>query len=54
MLAAALANAGIADLFDAILSVEEVKVYKPHPSVYTLCLRSAQCGRGSHLLSIFQ
>ena len=36
MLAAALANAGITDLFDAILSVEEVKIYKPHPSVYGL------------------
>lgn len=42
MLAAAAANADIADLFDAILSVEEVKVYKPHPSVYRLvheCLK---------------
>lgn len=36
MLAEAVANAGIADLFDAILSVDEVKVYKPHPSVYAL------------------
>ena len=36
MLAAAAVNAGIADLFDAMLSVEEVKVYKPHPSVYRL------------------
>src|SRR5208282_5995485 len=36
MLAAAVANAGITDLFDAILSVEEVKIYKPHPSVYGL------------------
>lgn len=36
MLAAAAANAGIADLFDALLSVEEVKVYKPHPAVYGL------------------
>jgi 2-haloacid dehalogenase len=36
MLAAAAANAGIADLLDALLSVEEVKVYKPHPAVYTL------------------
>lgn len=35
MLAAA-GNAGIANLLDAILSVEEVKVYKPHPSVYAL------------------
>jgi 2-haloacid dehalogenase len=36
MLAAAVANAAITDLFDAILSVEEVKIYKPHPSVYGL------------------
>jgi 2-haloacid dehalogenase len=36
MLAAAVANAGVADLFEAVLSVEEVKVYKPHPSVYRL------------------
>jgi 2-haloacid dehalogenase len=36
MLAAAAGHAGIADLFDAVLSVEEVKVYKPHPSVYRL------------------
>jgi 2-haloacid dehalogenase len=36
MLAAAASNAGIANLLDAILSVEEVKVYKPHPSVYAL------------------
>lgn len=36
MLAAAAAHAGIADLFDAVLSVEEVRVYKPHPSVYKL------------------
>lgn len=36
MLTAAAATAGIADLCDAILSVEEVKVYKPHPSVYRL------------------
>jgi len=36
MLAAASANAGIAELLDAVLSVEEVKVYKPHPAVYGL------------------
>jgi 2-haloacid dehalogenase len=36
MLAAAVANAGIADLLDIVLSVEEVCVYKPHPSVYRL------------------
>jgi 2-haloacid dehalogenase len=36
MLAAAAENAGITRLLDAVLSVEEVKVYKPHPSVYRL------------------
>jgi 2-haloacid dehalogenase len=36
MLAAAVSNAGIADLLDATLSVEEVGIYKPHPSVYGL------------------
>lgn len=36
MLAAAAANAGITDLLDAVLSVEEVQVYKPHPAVYGL------------------
>ncbi len=34
MLAAAVANSGIAEYFDAVLSVEEVGVFKPHPSVY--------------------
>jgi 2-haloacid dehalogenase len=36
MLAAAARNAAIDGLFDAVLSVEEVGVYKPHPSVYGL------------------
>jgi 2-haloacid dehalogenase len=36
MLDAAIAGAGIAGEFDAVLSVEEVQVYKPHPSVYRL------------------
>ncbi|MGE0290475.1 MAG: haloacid dehalogenase type II, partial [Bradyrhizobium sp.] len=36
MLAAAVANSGIAELLDAVLSVEEVQVFKPHPSVYGL------------------
>jgi 2-haloacid dehalogenase len=34
MLTAAVRNARFDDLFDAIISVEEVGVYKPHPSVY--------------------
>jgi 2-haloacid dehalogenase len=36
MLAAAAESAGIAELLDAVLSVEEVGVYKPHPKVYQL------------------
>ena len=36
MLAAAVKNAGISAYFDAVLSVEEVGVYKPHPQVYQL------------------
>lgn len=36
MLKAAVENAGIAHFFDAVLSVEEVGVFKPHPSVYAM------------------
>jgi 2-haloacid dehalogenase len=36
MLADAVGNAGLASLFDQVLSVEEVGVYKPHPKVYRL------------------
>ncbi len=38
MLAAAVDGAGLAPLFDAVLSVEEVGVYKPHPKVYQLAV----------------
>jgi 2-haloacid dehalogenase len=34
MLSAAVAGAGLGELLDAVVSVEEVGVYKPHPSVY--------------------
>jgi len=36
MLAAAAGNSGIDGILDAILSVEQVGVFKPHPSVYGL------------------
>jgi 2-haloacid dehalogenase len=40
MLEAVVNSAGLQQLFDAVLSVEEVGVYKPHPSVYGLaCTR---------------
>jgi 2-haloacid dehalogenase len=38
MLDAAVTGAGLGDLFDAVLSVEEVGVFKPHPSVYRLAV----------------
>ena len=36
MLSAAVDNAGIATLLDAVISVDSVGVFKPHPSVYRL------------------
>jgi 2-haloacid dehalogenase len=38
MLEALVRNAGLDGAFDAVLSVEEVGVFKPHPSVYQLAL----------------
>jgi 2-haloacid dehalogenase len=36
MLQSASRNAGITELFDAIISVDEIRVFKPHPRVYDL------------------
>ena len=36
MLTSAIENAGMQNLLDAILSVEDVQAYKPHPAVYQL------------------
>lgn len=47
MLASAARNAGIDDLLDAVLSVEEVGVYKPHPSVYRLATDRLQLPKQS-------
>ncbi len=38
MLSAAVENSGISGLLDAVLSVEQVGVFKPHPSVYQLAV----------------
>lgn len=38
MLASAVQNAGLGPLLDAVLSVDEVGVFKPHPSVYRLAV----------------
>jgi len=39
MLAAVVENSGLEGVFDGVFSVEEVGVYKPHPSVYDLAAR---------------
>ncbi len=39
MLAAVVTNSGLDGVFDAVLSVEDVGVYKPHPSVYDLAAK---------------
>lgn len=39
MLAAVVRNSGLEGVFDAVLSVEEVGVYKPHPAVYGLAAK---------------
>ncbi|MGB8933077.1 MAG: haloacid dehalogenase type II [Anaeromyxobacteraceae bacterium] len=38
MLGAAARNAGLSDLLETIYSVEEIGIYKPHPSVYRLAV----------------
>jgi 2-haloacid dehalogenase len=46
MLAAAVASAGIADRFDAVLSVDEVGVFKTDPRVYRLAVDRLQVSPG--------
>jgi len=46
MLDAAVSNAGIGDLLDAVLTVESVGVFKPHPSVYALPEQTFGLARG--------
>jgi 2-haloacid dehalogenase len=38
MLASAVENSDLGSLLDAVLSVEEVRIFKPHPSVYQLAV----------------
>jgi len=39
MLIALIGHAGLSQAFDAVISVDELKLFKPHPSVYGLALR---------------
>ena len=34
----AVESAGLSELFDAVISVDKIKIYKPHPSVYQLAV----------------
>jgi len=43
MLDAAIANAGMRDVFDAVLSVEAVRAFKPDPKVYQLVCDRFAC-----------
>jgi len=43
MLTSATKSAGLSDLFDKVISVEEVGIYKPHPSVYRLAVERLEC-----------
>ena len=45
MLDAAVASAGLASRLDAVLSVDDVHVYKPHPDVYQLACDRLGAGR---------
>lgn len=49
MLSGAVASAGLSDLFDAVLSVEQAKIFKPAPEVYELA--TAQFGVARHNIS---
>jgi 2-haloacid dehalogenase len=49
MLAAAVGHAELTPLLDAVLSVEEVGVYKPHPLVYRLACERLGCAAESIL-----
>ena len=46
MLERALESAGILGLFDHVLSVDKLRVYKPHPSVYQLAVDAFGCEPG--------
>ena len=39
MLKALIEHSGLSETFDAVVSVDELKIFKPHPSVYSLALR---------------
>lgn len=49
MLEDGLRHAGLREVFDRVISVDEVGVFKPHPRVYELAERRLACPRASML-----
>ena len=49
MLEGAVKSAGIGDLLDDVLSVEDVGIFKPHPSVYDMVVKRFDCAPGEVL-----
>lgn len=49
MLEGAVRSAGIGDLLDDVLSVEDVGIFKPHPSVYRMVTERFDCAPGEVL-----
>lgn len=45
-----LTNAGVIELFDGVVSVDDIKTFKPSPAVYAHFLRSAQAKSGDSWL----
>jgi len=43
MLTSATKSAGLSDYLDKVISVEDVGIYKPHPSVYRLAVEAFEC-----------
>ena len=46
MLAAAVRNAGIGKLLDGVISVDPIRIYKPHPRVYRLAVTGLRVRAG--------
>jgi hypothetical protein len=54
MLAAVVRHNGLESFFDAVLSVEEVGVFKPHPAVYGLASDRLQICPDGYLLPLVE
>ena len=46
-------NAGLADVFDKVLSVDPAKMYKPHSSVYAIAVEELRLQKPSEVCCYF-